>query len=105
MVKRKMQKNDQGKLRWDLIPIDSLRAIIQVLMFGAQKYAPNNWLIGCDWSRTYNACLRHLTSFWAREGNDPETGFSHLWHAGCCILFLIAYEIRGLGRDDRYIKP
>ena len=32
---------------------------------------------------------------------DMETGFSHLWHAGCCIVFLIAFEIRGTGTDDR----
>jgi hypothetical protein len=32
---------------------------------------------------------------------DPETGFSHHWHAGCCVIILIAYEIRKVGRDDR----
>jgi hypothetical protein len=35
------------------------------------------------------------------EDKDPETGFSHLSHVGCCALFLIAYELRGAGLDDR----
>jgi hypothetical protein len=47
--------------------------------------------------------MRHLTAWWEREndGLDEETGYSHLWHAGCCLMFLIAYEIRGVGKDDR----
>jgi hypothetical protein len=32
---------------------------------------------------------------------EEVAGYSHLWHAGACVLFLIAYEIRGVGEDDR----
>lgn len=95
------RKDDTGKDPWDLVPFDALRGIVKVLRFGAGKYAPRNWEQGMDWSRPFSACLRHLTAWWGGERKDPETGFSHLWHAGCCILFLIAYEIRGVGKDDR----
>jgi hypothetical protein len=42
-----------------------------------------------------------MTAWWEGEGADPETGYSHLWRAGCCIVFLIAYEPRGKGHDDQ----
>jgi hypothetical protein len=54
-----------------------------------------------NWSRVKGALDRHLIAWWMGEDKDPETGFSHLWHVGCCVLFLIAYELRGAGLDDR----
>ena len=94
-------KHDQGKAPWHLLPLDGLRAVISVLAFGAKKYGERNWEKGMDWHRPYDALHRHMASWWEREEGDPETGFSHLWHAGCCVLFLIVYEIRGVGTDDR----
>ena len=58
------KKFDSGKPRWSLFPIDALQAILKVLTFGAEKYEPNNWCRGCDWSRYYNAAMRHLTDWW-----------------------------------------
>jgi hypothetical protein len=95
------RKDDQGKDPWHLAPWDAFRAIIKVLRFGAEKYAARNWEKGMAWSRPYGALIRHLTSWWEGEAADAETGYSHLWHAGACVLFLIAYEIRGIGEDDR----
>jgi hypothetical protein len=94
-------KHDQDKDPWHLAPWDAFRAIIKVLMFGAKKYAPRNWEKGMAWSRCYDALIRHMTAWWEGEDKDAETGFSHLWHAGCCIVFLISYELRGVGNDDR----
>lgn len=95
------RKDDTGKDPWRLFPWDAARGIIKVLAFGAGKYSERNWETGMDWSRPFDACIRHLTAWWEGEKADPETGYSHLWHAGCCILFLIAYEIRGVGKDNR----
>lgn len=98
------RKLDSGKDPWHLVPWDALRAIVQVLSFGAGKYSERNWENGMAWSRCFSAMQRHLTSWWQGEGVDDETGFSHLWHAGCCCLFLIAFELRGIGCDDRPVK-
>lgn len=95
------RKDDGDKLPWHLIPFDAVRCVVRVLKFGAGKYAPRNWELGMDWERPFAACIRHLSSWWEREPCDPETGYSHLWHAGCCIVFLIAYELRGIGNDTR----
>lgn len=98
-------KFDQGKDPWQLMPWDAVRGIVKVLAFGAGKYTERNWEAGMDWSRPFAALQRHLVAWWNREGVDPETGYSHLWHAGCCALFLIAFELRGVGRDDRPVLP
>jgi hypothetical protein len=97
-------KDDSGKVRMDLIPPELLFAVGDILTFGASKYAPRNWETGMLWSRPFGALMRHLWAWWGGEKLDPETGRSHLWHAGCCIAFLIAYEERGVGTDDRYKK-
>ena len=94
-------KLDGGKPTFSLLPDDALAAIHHVLNFGALKYSARNWELGMDWMRPWNACLRHLWAWARRAPCDPETGKSHLLHAGCCILFLIAYELRKVGTDDR----
>ena len=94
-------KFDAGKPAFHLLPDDAISEIQKVLEFGAQKYAPRNWEKGMAWSRVWNAALRHLWAWVRREKSDPETGLSHLAHAGCCILFLISYELRRAGEDDR----
>lgn len=97
-------KHDSGKQRYDLIPPDALDEIVKILTLGADKYDDRNWEKGMDWGRYFGACMRHLWAWWGGEDCDRETGFSHLAHAGCCIFFLLAYEKRGVGLDDRHIE-
>ena len=95
-------KLDAGKLPWALMPWDALEGAVKVLAFGASKYGDRQWEGGMAWSRCYSALQRHMTAWWQySEDGDPETGFSHLGHAMCCLLFLAAYEQRGVGLDDR----
>ena len=98
-------KHDSGKVRLELLSIDALNQIAKVLTFGALKYDDHNWRGGFDWSRLYGAALRHITSHMNGENVDPESGLSHLAHAGCCLMFLLEHEVRGLGKDDRFIQP
>lgn len=105
------RKDDGGKPRYELLPPEFLEATATVLTFGATKYDDRNWENGMAWGRVFGACMRHLWSWWAGKGpttrnfafgeTDAETGFSHLWHASCCVAFLIAFEQRGAGQDDR----
>lgn len=95
------RKDDSGKPTFDLLPMESLAEIQRVLDFGAQKYDPWNWHRGMGWLRLWNACLRHLFAWVRGEDADPESGLPHLAHAGCCILFLLAYSRDSIGVDDR----
>ena len=95
------KKFDDGKLPYDLLPSDAVEEIVKVLQFGATKYGERNWEKGMKWNRPFAALMRHMWAWWRREEKDPETGLSHLAHAGCCILFLLSYTLRGVGEDNR----
>lgn len=97
-------KHDGEKPPYELLAPELLESVSRVLFFGARKYAPRNWELGMSWGRVFGALMRHMWAWWRREDRDVETGLSHLWHAGCCIMFLIAYEERKIGTDDRPIS-
>lgn len=94
-------KYDQDKLKWHLLPGDALNEVVKVFQFGADKYGERNWEKGMGWSRLFSAIMRHMWAWWRRNPHDEETGLSHLAHAACCVLFLLAYEIRGDKNDNR----
>lgn len=96
-----VRKDDHGKPPLHLIPPEFLYAIAEILDFGTKKYSPRNWEKGMNWSRMYRAALGHLFDWFMKKGPDPESGKSHLWHAACCVMFLVCYEIRSTGTDDR----
>ena len=105
MKKSEGVKHDEGKLPWELLPYDAIQEIVRVLLFGAGKYAPRNWESGMLYGRLFGALQRHLTAWWLREENDPETALNHLAHAGCCILFLLAYTVRDKTKFDNRPGP
>lgn len=95
------RKDDGDKPRMDLIPPEVMTALGTVLSYGAKKYDQRNWEKGMNWGRPFAALMRHMWAWWRGEACDPETGYSHLWHALCCVAFLTAYEARNVGSDDR----
>lgn len=99
----KPQKFDADKIRLELIPPEFERGIGAVLTFGARKYAAGNWASGegFEWSRLLGGMKRHLNAWAGGEDLDPESGLSHLYHAGCMLAFLTAHMERGHGIDDR----
>lgn len=97
------KKFDGDKVRMELLSTEALRQIAMVMTFGAKKYDSHNWRKGLEWSRVLGALLRHTTAFLNGEDKDPETGLSHMAHAGCCVMFLLEYEKTNKQFDDRYI--
>ena len=86
-------KHDGGKLRYSLLPWGSITKIVEVLEFGANKYAVDNWQKVADGqNRYFDAAMRHLIAYRSGEKVDPESGLNHLAHAGCCVLFLLYLE-------------
>jgi hypothetical protein len=87
------KKFDQDKALWDLLPLKTVGKIVDVLTFGAKKYSPGNWkIVPNAEDRYFAALMRHLTAWQSGEKTDPESGMSHLAHAGCCLLFLLWFE-------------
>lgn len=97
-------KQDKGKLRYDLVPVEAVEALTWVLTWACERerdpYPERNWEEGMSWLRVFAGVMRHLWA-WRKRKVDPESGRSHLWHALCGIAFLITYEVRNVGKDDR----
>ena len=91
-------KNDKLKLRYDLVPPDTLEGLVEVLTFGSVKYEDNGWRKLKDGKvRYYAALMRHLEAWRQGEQLDEETGESHLSHALCCVMFLSWLDEHGKG--------
>lgn len=95
------RKDDHGKLPWHLLPPDAVEQVLQVLKFGADRYGERNWERGMGWHRPFSAAMRHLWAWWRGEERDPDSDISHLAHAAVNVLFLLAYQGRAIGKDDR----
>lgn len=92
---------DKGKLRYELIPADSLRELALVFTRGADKYGDRNWEKGMSWSRCEGSLKRHVEAWKSGEIFDKETGCHHMAMAAWNALALVSYELRGVGTDDR----
>jgi hypothetical protein len=88
------RKFDGGKLQYGLMPPLALKATVDVLTFGAEKYEPDNWKHVPDSKRRYfDALQRHVWAWKEGEQIDPESGRHHLAHALCCLAFLYEHDI------------
>ena len=94
--KEEGKKFDNGKPRWGLLPFRELKEVVDILTFGAEKYAPGNWQKVRPISRYIDATFRHLTAWCQGEKKDPESGKSHLAHVVCNILFLMWFDNEGI---------
>lgn len=91
--------------RFDLIPVKALTEVAKHYGRTAEKYPPNNWRKGYEWSKSYAAIMRHLTAWWDGQDVDVDPawpdGSPHLaavaWHA----LTLLEYATTKTGIDDR----
>lgn len=96
-------KYDGGKPPVHLIPPEAIFGTAEALAVGEQKYGARNWEKGLMMSRVFAAAIRHLWAWWGGEDADPESGISHLHHAGACVMMLQAYTERNRkDLDDRY---
>ncbi|UOF81209.1 hypothetical protein [Caudoviricetes sp.] len=81
-----------------------------VLTYGANKYARNNWLRGMSYAVVFGGIMRHLWAWFRGEDLDPKekggSGLPHLYHAACGIMFLIHYTNKPEYKtfDDRVFK-
>ncbi len=97
-------KFDDGKERFDLLPVYPLWEIVRVYDYGVQKYSDNNWRGGMKWGKLFAACMRHLFKWWMGEKYDNESGLHHLAHAAWQCLALMEYERTNNGEDSRADK-
>jgi hypothetical protein len=109
-----LRYND-GKTRWDLVDFESLEPMVQVLMYGANKYTTynpdgsvkssgaNNWKKGLKVLSIFSSMLRHTFSLMRGENNDPESGLPHIGHIQCNALFIAYMLKKRKDLDDRAV--
>jgi hypothetical protein len=86
-------KHDDGKPRFDLIPPEAEKLLVDVITWGAQEYGDNNWRDLEDPAARYVAALLRHVSAWRRGAKiDPKTGLPHLAHVACNAMFLTELE-------------
>lgn len=95
------KKNDDGKLRYDLIPQYPLSEVAKVYTIGAKKYDDNNWRKGFRYGRVFAAMMRHAWAYWRGEDYDPEDGQHHLASVIWCAMSLMEFSRTKVGQDDR----
>ena len=97
-------KLDAGKNRLGLVLLAfarALEAVGEVGTYGANKYTDNGWVVVPDGiSRYTDAMLRHLMKHAKGEETDPDTGLSHLAHAGWNMLAVLDLTERANERPE-----
>ena len=90
------KKNDKGKYRADLL-LDlprALKAVAELLTYGAGLYAPHNWLEVDGGEERYKAALmRHILDG-AIELIDPQFGLNHDVAVALNALFVLELRLR-----------
>ena len=95
-----LRYNDD-KRKWSLVDFESLEPMVEVLEYGAAKYAPDNWKKGMPIKEVCESLLRHTFAFMKGEDEDPESGLTHIGHMQCNLMFL-AYNLKHKPEfDDR----
>jgi len=94
-------KFDSNKNRLELIEPKFIQGIGQVLTIGANKYSIDNWKRADDINRYKGALLRHIYAYLDGEQIDPESGLSHLYHAGCNLMFLDYFNRTNKEKDKQ----
>ena len=95
-------KYDAGKPPLDLLDPAYLEGVAAVLGFGANKYAAHNWRGGIAYSRLIAAAMRHLAAINKGEDLDAESNLPHVYHLGCCTMFLASMMTTRPDMDDRW---
>lgn len=87
LAKEKFIKFSKHKPKPSLIPASTLRALAEVLTYGANKYEKDNWKKCDDISEYTDALIRHLTDYLDGITHDTESGLPVMW----CILANAAF--------------
>ena len=90
-------KDDEGKLRYDLIPYSSLDEVVKVITLGEEKYPEpeQNWFITAtpETLERYKAAVgRHYSKVMQGEELDSDMGTSHWANIATNCLFIMAME-------------
>lgn len=105
-MKRALRDNE-GKLRWDLLPVEWEEELVKILTKGAVKYSPDNWKesINTQDHESFKqdrmaSAMRHIAAYRKGEVFDKENLLdvktTHLGHAAWNLLAIMYYDMNVL---------
>lgn len=87
------------------VPCEVLMELGLAMMEGGRKYGTHNYReMGIRASTYYDACQRHLMSWWEGEDIDPDSGIHHVIKAMACLLVVRDSMHMGNVVDDRPLQ-
>lgn len=95
------KKNDfqDGKLRWDLLPLEEIEDIVKLYTAGSIKYGDNNWQgLENGYQRYKAAMLRHLLEYEKGTKIDEETKVNHLAAVAWNAIAMLYLDKHGKGK-------
>lgn len=88
-------KQDQGKPRLDLVPLEIVEAIGIVMTKALETYTEGSWR-RVERFRFKAAMMRHLVRYMANPKSvAKDTKLPHLWHLATNVAFLISMDWEG----------
>jgi len=90
---QKALRYNQGKPKWSMVHFKSLEPMVKVLMYGADKYARDNWKKGLDRQEILDSMQRHLAALIDGQEIDPESQEHHIGHLMCNCMFYSYFNV------------
>lgn len=99
------KRYNHGKLEWSLIDFESLEPLVEVLMYGKNKYnetdedgniitsGRDNWKKGFYIDKLLDSTFRHLFEFSDGKDYDDESKLDLIGHIMCNLMF-ISYNLK-----------
>lgn len=95
-------------VRMSLPPVRELLEVAELYGKGAKKYSDHNWAKGYEWSKSYDAMMRHAMEWWAGNEFDEGEGGTGQEHLDAVIfhaLTLKYFRKHFPEFDDRFKIP
>ncbi len=94
-MSEKGRKDNEGKLRWDLLPLEPIQEVVKAFTYGAKKYSENNWQKVENFNEAYYAALmRHLYDWRTGKTIDGESKLRTLSQVAWNALALLWKEMK-----------
>jgi hypothetical protein len=90
-------KQDQGKVRIDLVEPNFIVTVAKIMTYGVeeQDYEEGSWKkVPNPINRYYAALMRHILAWRGGETHDPQSRFHHLAHAAANVMILLFFELK-----------
>jgi hypothetical protein len=101
----KAMRFNSSKRKWGMVNFKALEPMVEVLEFGAQKYARDNWKKGLDRREILESMQRHLAKMLDEYEEDKivydsESKLREIGHIMCNAMFYAYFEDQIKPKDN-----